>query len=332
MPSLLHLFRSRRSDHNESLSIFFLKSWKFYFLILPGFICLSSGIHAQDAAPAGGGGGAELWRVGFYEIIQTTYTSDLDHPFYIMTGTERFNGGKGFFGITTLDLGGGDIIPNVGLKDADGHSGEDGTLTALFSNIPFLKGLPTFSVEYIIPTEYMVGVGFEFSHTNTWLNDLTARKATTSADPIYATPLIRMANHFYMFSASLHPLGVPAADDLDVFLGIGFARVESTIKYGIRGNPSIADYAPTTVTKVTGTTGSLTYQRMGIATGGESFGFMLEFFMMNDNEVLDNPFASDTIIDATIYDSTYNDRGTALPAKVGLKGGITRASWIYSFK
>jgi hypothetical protein len=58
---------------------------------------------------------------------------------------------------------------------------------------------------------------------------------------------------------------------------------------------------------------------------------MLEFLFPGNSEIIDNPFAASTIIDSTIYDSTYNDRGDALPSKVGMPGGITRVSWTYSF-
>jgi len=70
---------------------------------------------------------------------------------------------------------------------------------------------------------------------------------------------------------------------------------------------------------------------MGIATGGENFGFLLEFLFTAKNEIIDNPFYSNTIIDSTIYNVTYNNRGGSLPSKVGLPGGITRFSWTYSF-
>ena len=193
------------------------------------------------------------------------------------------------------------------------------------------NGLPPFSLEYILPTELNVGVGLCFAHTKIWLDDETARAATSGADPSYATPLIRMASHFYMFSASLHPFGVPAPDDIDIFLGFGFSRVESTIRYGIRSNPAIVDYAPVTQTEISGSAGITPFRRMGIASGGDSFGFMLEFLFPGKREIIDNPFAGNTIIDSTIYDATYNNRGESLPSKVGMPGGMSRLSWTFSF-
>ena len=272
-----------------------------------------------------------VWRIGFWEIMHQTFSSDEDHPFYQMTGTNRFKGGQGFFGFTFLDPGTNGIIPNVQNKNDDGHKSKDRTLTKLFSYIPLLNGLPPFSLEYILPTELNVGVSLSFAHTNIWLDDETARAATSGADPSYATPLIRMASYFYMFSASLHPFGVPASDDIDIFLGFGLSRVESTIRYGIRSNPAIVDYAPVTQTELSGSTGTMSFRRMGIASGGDSFGFMLEFLFPGNQEIIDNPFSSNTIIDSTIYDATYNNRGGSLPSKIGMPGGITRLSWTFSF-
>ena len=271
-----------------------------------------------------------VWRIGFWEILHQTFSNDDTHPFYQMTGTNRFKGGSGFFGSTTLDLEKNGLNPNVHYKNEDGHSDKDGFLTKLFSNIPFLKSLPTFSLEYILPTNYFVGIGLTFAYTNIWLDDDKAKSATIGADPSYATPLLRLASHFYMFSASVHPFGVPKTADMDVFMGIGVSRVESTMRYGIHANPQY-EYAAVTKTQLSGSTGTMPFRRMGIASGGESFGFMLEFLFTAESEFLDNPFATDTIIDSSIYNSTYNDRGESLPSKVGMAGGITRISWTYSF-
>jgi len=297
--------------------------------ILVLFTTVSYSQEKNPPAPVGTAGA--VWRVGFWEILHQTFSSDEDHPFYQMTGTSRFKGGQGFFGLTVFDPGTNGIIPNVQNKNDDGHKSKDGSLTKLFSYIPLLNGLLPFSVEYILPTELNVGVGLCFTHTNIWMDDEKVRAATSGADPSYATPFIRMASHFYMFSASLHPFGVPAPDDIDIFLGFGFSRVESTIRYGIRSNPAIEDYAPVTQTELSGSTGTMPFRRMGIASGGDSFGFMLEFLFPGKGEIIDNPFASNTIIDSTIYDSTYNNRGESLPSKVGMPGGITRLSWTYSF-
>lgn len=293
---------------------------------------LAPGVSAQEEVAAAPTGGSDVvWRIGFWEVLQQTFINDDSHPFYQMTGTNRFRAGKGFFGPTFLDPGGGNLLPNIYNKNVDGHSSQDGMLTKIFSNIPLLKGLPTFSLEYIQPTDYLVGIGLSFAYTNIWMKDEKVRAATTGADPDYATPLLRMASHFYMFSASIHPFGVPKTDDIDVFMGFGISRVETTLRYGIRQNPTISEYASVTQTELSGSTGNLPFRRMGIASGGDSFGFMLEFLFPGKTEIIDNPFASNTIIDSTVYNSTYNDRGGALPAKVGMPGGITRVSWTYSF-
>jgi hypothetical protein len=294
-------------------------------------LLLVPGTYAQEEAAVQTEGSNAVWRIGFLEIIHQTFSSDDLNPFYQMTGTNRFKGGKGFFGQTVLDPEKNDLIPNISNKNADEHGSKDGFLTKLFSNIPLLKGLPPFSLEYILPTGYDVGIGLAFAYTNIWLDDLKVRAATSGADDAYATPLLRMASHFYMFSASLHPFGVPRPDDLDIFLGFGLSRVESTLRYGIRENPTIIEYASVTKTELSGSSGMMPFRRMGVASGGDSFGFILEFLLPGINGIIDNPFATNTIIDSTVYDSTYNDRGGALPSKVGMPGGITRMSWTYSF-
>ena len=312
--------------------MFFIRFVRILFIVASILVLFTKGSYSQEEKPpAPFETVGAVWRVGFWEILHQTFSSDEDHPFYQMTGTSRFKGGQGFFGLTVFDPGTKGIIPNVQNKNDDGHKSKDGSLTKLFSYIPLLNGLLPFSVEYILPTELNVGVGLCFTHTNIWMDDKKVRAATSGADPSYATPFIRMASHFYMFSASLHPFGVPAPDDIDIFLGFGFSRVESTIRYGIRSSPAIVDYAPVTETEISGSAGIMPFRRMGIASGGDSFGFMLEFLFPGKREIIDNPFAGNTIIDSTIYDATYNNRGESLPSKVGIPGGITRLSWTYSF-
>ena len=203
-------------------------------------LVLTPAIFAQEEVAAAPTGVRDaVWRIGFWEVLHQTFSDDDSHPFYQMTGTERFRAGSGFFGTTFLDPGSTNLLPNVNYKNEDGHSGQDGILTNLFSNIPLLGAIPTFSLEYIQPTNYGIGIGLGIAYTNIWLDDTQVRSATTGADPEYDTPILRLASHFYMLAASIHPLGVPKTDDLDIFFGIGLSRVESTLKSGIRVNLSL---------------------------------------------------------------------------------------------
>ena len=161
-------------------------------------------ISAQEAAPAGPSGGPII-RLGFYEMLHQTYWTEDDNTYYQMTGTNRFRGGKGYQGVPSFDIT--DIqIPdglsaNVNSKkalDGDEHSKVDSTLGRI------TDWLPSFSLEYIVPTNYLVAAGLGFHYTNTWLDDTSVRAATTGSDPSYDTPLIRMFTRFYMFSVSVY--------------------------------------------------------------------------------------------------------------------------------
>ena len=55
------------------------------------------------------------------------------------------------------------------------------------------------------------------------------------------------------------------------------------------------------------------------------------FIRLPKRDLLDNPFKNQSFINSEAYNAAYNDRGEDLPAKVGMGGMITRASWTYSF-
>jgi len=301
-----------------------------FYLITPPSKYLS----AQEASVAGPTGGP-VFRLGFWEMLHQTYWTDEDNTFYQMTGTNRFRGGKGYQGIPSFNVT--DIyIPdglssNVNTKrtnDGNEHSKVDSAIGRI------TDWLPSFSLEYILPTNYWVGAGMGFHYTNTWLDDTSVRAATTGSDPSYATPLLRMFTRFYMFSGSLYFPGTPKPGGIDFFFGFGLSYVEATYAWGIRPNPDIynnygeAFYLQKTYMR---SSGILPIQRFGLASSSDTFGFMLEFIRLPQRDLLDNPFKNQSFISSEAYNAAYNERGEDLPAKVGMGGMITRASWTYSF-
>ena len=153
-----------------------------FILILFQINCLS----AQEAAPAGPSGGPVL-RLGFYEMLHQTYWTEEDNTFYQMTGTNRFRGGKGYQGIPSGDITDIQIPDGISAnvntkKSADGneHSKVDSALGRI------TDWLPSFSLEYIVPTNYLVGAGLGFHYTNTWLDD------TSNEIPILLLSLIHI--------------------------------------------------------------------------------------------------------------------------------------------
>ena len=122
--------------------MFFIRFVRILFIVASILILFTTGTYSQEEeTPARVETADAVWRVGFWEILHQTFSSDEDHPFYQMTGTSRFKGGQGFFGLTVLDPGTKGIIPNVQKKIDDGHTSKDGSLTKLFSYIPLLNGL-----------------------------------------------------------------------------------------------------------------------------------------------------------------------------------------------
>ena len=124
------------------------------------------------------------------------------------------------------------------------------------------------------------------------------------------------------------------ARKVDFFFGFGLSYVEATYAWGIRPNPDIynnygeAFYLQKTYMR---SSGILPIQRFGLASSSDTFGFMLEFIRLPQRDLLDNPFKNQSFISSEAYNAAYNDRGGELPAKVGMGGMITRASWTYSF-
>ena len=85
--------------------MFFIRFVRTLFIAASILILFTTGSYSQEEEPPVS---VEItgavWRVGFWEILHQTFISDEDHPFYQMTGTSRFKGGQGFFGLTVLIL------------------------------------------------------------------------------------------------------------------------------------------------------------------------------------------------------------------------------------
>ena len=110
--------------------MFFIRFVRIIFVLESILVLFTTGLYSQEEEPpAPVETKGAVWRVGFWEILHQTFSSDEDHPFYQMTGTSRFKGGQGFFGLTVFDPGTKGIIPNVQNKNDDGHKSKDGSLT-----------------------------------------------------------------------------------------------------------------------------------------------------------------------------------------------------------
>ena len=301
------------------------------FLVLLFYLITSPSkfLSAQEALVAGPTGGP-VFRLGFWEMLHQTYWSDEEHTFYQMTGTDRFNGGTGYQGTPSPSTDGENfsLYPNIDQKKDENHSDLDNVIGKI------TDWIPTFSLEFIVPTNYLVGAGLSFHYTNTWLDDTETRKATTGSDDDNATPLIRMFTRFYIFSGSIYLPKSPKPGGIDFFLGYGIAYVEATQTFGIRPNSKIfnnyseAFYLQKSLMR---TSGVIPIQRLGLASSSNNYGFMLELIRLPKTKFLENPFKNQSLISSEAYNATYNNRGGKLPSKVGLGGMITRASWTYSF-
>lgn len=294
-------------------------------------LALSGELQAQQAA----GGG--LLRLGFLELATYTFRQPTDHPFYQMTGSSRFKGGRGYFGLTMADLNTLYPPPNSVASSADGHDAKTTPLGKIF------RYLPTFSVEYIMPMPEPLGFmswSTGYIYTNTWLTDLEGRNASATRLSNYKTPLIRMSNHFHIVTLTAYPTGQPQPNGINPYFGFGLGYVESTIRYGFRGiDPSDAEFSSVshlaTKSALTSSSGFVAMQRIGLATSGNSYGFSLEFMFLGSNEFIKNPFKEGTAgIDSSTYNqlvSAYNNSNITTSSKVGMRGAMMRASVLYSF-
>lgn len=294
-------------------------------------ILLSGELQAQQAA-----GG--LWRISFYELATYTFRTPEDHPYYQMTGNSRFKGGLGYFGLTAADLNSIYPPPNSAERSADGHDAYDSFIGKVF------RYLPTFSLEYIMPMPEPLGFmsgSAGYIYTNTWLTDLEARVSSAKRLSSYKTPLIRMSNHFHIFTATAYPMGQPQPNGVDAYIGWGLAYVENTIRYGFRAiDPSDSEFSSvthlSTKSSVASSSGFVTMQRIGLAASGEEYGFSLEFMFMGSGGFIKNPFQGGAIsgIDSSTYDqlvSAYNNTGSTTQSSAGMRGAMMRASVLYTF-
>jgi len=48
--------------------------------------------------------GGSVFRLGMWEMLHQTFWTEEDHPYYQMTGSNRFRGGKGYQGVPSFDV------------------------------------------------------------------------------------------------------------------------------------------------------------------------------------------------------------------------------------
>lgn len=252
----------------------------------------------DDDTGASTGISESFWRFGFYEWSTQRF---LKHPFYLMTGNKYFKNGR-----TSLNS----TQDNTGIKQHDEKEN-------LY--VKAIHALPPFSLEYIMPTELpiLTGTSFQFYYTNTWLTDQTASVGNKRLSDV---PLIELRSYYYFLSLSSYLFNPPSKNGTDIFYGVGWAYIETTIRNGFRGHGTVMteskekfDFLDHYHTK-----SPVFFQRIGITTSGDNFGITIEIYLMDDTRVFDNPFWNSSLIPTVPVHSKIDYRGVFLRAAFGV--------------
>ncbi|MBF0278230.1 MAG: hypothetical protein HQM13_10580 [SAR324 cluster bacterium] len=273
---------------------------------------------AEDGAPEGGTAVKDsFFRLGFYEW--TTHRFQDVHPFFKMTGNKFFKEGNTSLNSTQDNTG--LLLPSPGSNAFDkNHEHQSSGLVKL------VHGLPPFSLEYIVPTEvdWVTAYSFQLYYTNTWLTDQTAQ---SGAKRISDVPIIEMRNHFYFFTFSLYGLIPPGRDQTEIYYGLGWAFVETTIRNGFRGHGTINPESGEAFDDLDHYRAEkpVFFQRIGMKTGDMfgNYGVLFELYLINDTNIFKNPFHNSRLLPTPI---------SPIKKRIDLQGLLLRMTWgVYSF-
>ncbi|MBF0352753.1 MAG: hypothetical protein HQM11_17095 [SAR324 cluster bacterium] len=246
------------------------------------------------------------WQVGLLEMTYQGYT---EHPFYVMTGNEKFRDGGGSFNASWANVGG---------LSKDRHTEAEESRWGKLAH-----SLPPFSIEYLISLESSIisALSWTGGYTNTWLTDNTSKNVQN--DPIQSTPMIHLRTHYYYIAFSFYAEDSLLPPPLRLFAGVGAMHVESTLHTAFRedGTKIPVDdleerYDHFVADSLIG------FQRAGLTLKGQQgWGLSAEFWLLDNNPVLWNPFYHSRLI-TTTPEAEY----------VGLGGHMWKITGIIDFE
>lgn len=182
------------------------------------------------------------------------------HPFKQMTGSSSFDNPAAFPGF-------GLIGPSVtGQKNYNQVQS-------------ILRKLPAFSIEYLMPFDFLFigGTSFEYYHTATLHMDaIVAFNDKSSKSRI---PKITMVTFYDLFSASVHAFN-PAEEGVNIFFGIGAGGIDGAYEGGFRGR--LENNFTRSLKSVNFGGSTYTFRKVGLDAKGDTFGIKFALYTFSN--------------------------------------------------
>lgn len=200
---------------------------------------------------------------------------NLPHPFRQMTGSSVFDDPN--------------ASPQAGLTFGLRIEGQEdnGKIQS------FLRSMPPFSIEYVIPTDFFFINGMSFMYYHMAVAHFDSVVAGKAAGKKSRTPLIKMITYFDFVTASVHFFH-PREEGVDIFVGLGVVNIDGAYEGGFRGRPE-NKYVRTTDTKNFDAF-PVFIRRIGMDVNGEFFGLRFGMFLFDKEGVItDNVFVGNPL-------------------------------------
>ena len=227
---------------------------------------VEEGVEGEEAVEAAAVSDETFFRfVIFTEMYAVRF--DDPHPYKQMTGSKKFD--------DTI------AIPQTGLEFGGrvNNQEDSGEIQS------FMRALPAFSIDYVIPLDLFVinGASIQYYHTSTVHFDAVV--AFNATGPKSQTPLIKMASYYDFFGASVHFFH-PGEEGLDIFAGLGVLNIDGAYEGGFRGR--IENNFTRTVKTVNFDAFPITYRRVGLDVNGDTFGLRFALLVFSRAKVITN--------------------------------------------
>ncbi|MGK5092685.1 hypothetical protein WDW89_11810 [Deltaproteobacteria bacterium TL4] len=223
--------------------------------------------------------GEAYWKLGFFDMSSPRFNSP--HPYKQMTNSAAFD--EPSTPMTVMRQGEQALCQTD--ETVEPAVVECQTNETLEQQV--VDTLPSFSLERVVPYDVPLVNAFSFMYYHTAFFALDSLVGRLSRDIVSrgSRPLIKMKTYYDMFTVSIHPMGFPGEEGIDINFGAGFTKIQGVYEGGFRGQSRNAWQRKTKQQRFA--SDMIPVRRLAIDLNGETFGFRFAILLVSEGTVIE---------------------------------------------